>query len=95
MGRQHRQELVGDAHQIAQIGDRMLSNRRFDQAQRLKAPTRSQCRCGFLNILPEDARQHGIGFLRACRFAIDQYGSQFALVAAQRGMQQDRALADR
>ena len=92
LAHQHRGQLFADLHQVAQVGDAVLGDQMFHQADALQPRAGTQ---GFAHVGSVHARQVGngsIGLWGVVHLELDQQGTQVTLVARQRAIQQQRTL---
>ena len=95
VAQQHVQQTIGDTHQVAQIRDAVLGQRRLDQAKRFQPRTGAQGGGHLGGARACQPRQQLEGLLAVSDLAIDHHGTQIALVLHQRREQQQRALMRR
>ena len=91
LAHQHRRQLLADFHQVRQIGDAVLRNQVFNQANALQPRAGAQ---GFAHLAGRHAGHFGnggIGFWRIVDLELHQKTAQITLVACQRAIQQQRS----
>ena len=90
LAHQHGGQLVAHLHQVGQIGDRMLADQVVDHADALQPRAASQCIGHLARAHAGHIGHHGVGFGRAVDLEFHQQATQFALVARQRAVKQQR-----
>ena len=92
LAHQHLRQLVGDLHQVGEVGDVVLGDQVLDHADALEPRAGAQ-RVG--HVAGVDAGHRGdrrIGLLGVGDLELDQQAAQVALAARERAVQQQRAL---
>ena len=89
---QHRRQLFADLHQVGQVGDAVLGDQVFDQADALQPAAGAQGLAHLGGGHAGDGGNRLIRFGRVVDLELDQDAAQVALVARQGAIQQQRTL---